>query len=241
MNEEFTLGIISDPHANLLALETVLEDMASKYPITKIINVGDIVGYYTQPREVMELCFETCDKIVKGNHDDAAGRSFVAPDFNRFAGAALNYTIVTLTTDEKRQLYNLPAMETFQIEKNTIQMVHGSPEYPLDFYMLDGGLEGPTRDQLHLVEYMELCGINIICMGHTHKPYIRKIGDKLLCNPGSTGQPRDGIPEPSYIVLDPINAIGKIERVKYDISVQIKLLQEAGLPMQLGERLKTGR
>ena len=244
MNEEFTLGIISDPHANLLALETVLEDMASKYPITKIINVGDIVGYYTQPREVMELCFETCDKIVKGNHDDAAGRSFLAPDFNRFAGAVLNYTIAELTTDEKRKLYNLPAMETFQIEKTngkvTIQLVHGSPEYPLDFYMFNG-TDGPTSDQLHLVEYMELCNLDIICMGHTHKPYIRRIGSKLLCNPGSTGQPRDGIPEPSYILLDPIYMQGVIERVKYDIEVPIKLLQEAGLPYQLGERLRTGK
>ena len=240
MNEEFTLGIISDPHANLLALETVLEDMASKYPITKILNIGDLVGYYTQPREVMTLCFETCDKIVKGNHDDAAARSFLSPEFNIFAGAALNYTITELNTDEKRSLYNLPTMETFELEKTTFQMVHGSPEYPLDFYMFDGKNE-PTKDQLHLVEYMELCGLDVIVMGHTHRPYIRNIGDKVLCNPGSAGQPRDGIPKPSYIVFDPVNRKGIIERVSYDLEVPIKLIQESGLPRQLGERLRSGK
>ena len=240
MNEEYTLGIISDPHANLLALEAVLEDMASKYPITKIINIGDLVGYYTQPREVMNLCFETCDKIVKGNHDDAAARSFLSPEFNIYAGAALNYTIAELSNDEKRKLYNLPTMETFELEHTTFQLVHGSPEYPLDFYMFDGK-EGPTKDQLHLIEYMELCGLDVIVMGHTHRPYIRKIQDKVLCNPGSAGQPRDGIPKPSYIVFDPKNRNGIIERVSYDIEVPIKLIREVGLPNQLGERLRSGK
>lgn len=240
MSEEYTLGIISDPHSNLLALEVVLEDMASKYPITKIINIGDLVGYYTQPLEVMNLCFETCDRIVKGNHDDAAARSYLSPEFNIFAAAALNYTIGELTTDEKRQLYNLPTMDTFEIEKTTFQMVHGSPEYPLDFYMFDGK-NGPTKDQLHLVEYMELCGLDVIVMGHTHRPYIRQIGSKVLCNPGSAGQPRDGIPKPSYIVFDPINKTGIIERVSYDLEVTANLVEEAGLPKQLGERLRTGK
>ena len=240
MNEEFTLGIISDPHSNLLALESVLEDMASKYPITKIINIGDLVGYYTQPREVLNLCLETCDKIVKGNHDDAVVRPFLPPDFNIFAAAALNYTKEELTTEEKKQLYNLPTMVTFELEKTVFQMVHGSPEYPLDFYMFDGK-DGPTKDQLHLVEYMELCNLDVIVMGHTHRPYIRKIGKKVLCNPGSAGQPRDGIPKPSYIVFDPINRYGIIERVSYDLEVPIKLIKEAGLPKQLGDRLHDGR
>ncbi len=240
MNEEYTLGIISDPHANLLALESVLEDMASKYPITKIINIGDLVGYYTQPSEVLKLCFETCDKIVKGNHDDAAARSFLPTDFNIFAAAALNYTKDVLTTNEKKQLYTLSTMETFELEHTTFQMVHGSPEYPLDFYMFDGK-DSPTKDQLHLVEYMELCNLDVIIMGHTHRPYIRTIEKKILCNPGSTGQPRDGLPKPSYIVFDPVNRKGIIERVSYDIEIPIRLIDEAGLPKQLGERLRTGK
>lgn len=240
MNEEYTLGIVSDPHANLSALEAVLEDMASKYPITKIINIGDIVGYYTQPREVMNLSFETCDLIVRGNHDDAAARGLVSNDYNIFAGAALHYTIDELTTDERRKLYNLSTMETFQIDKVTFQMVHGSPEYPLDFYMYDGK-EGPSKDQLHLTEYMELCGIDVIVMGHTHRPYIRNIGSKVLVNPGSAGQPRDGNPDPSYVVFDPINKKGIIERVSYDLDTPIQLINESGLPKQLGERLRVGK
>ena len=204
LNEEFTLGIISDAHSNLAGLEAVLEDMASKYPITKIINIGDIVGYYTQPREVMELCFEVCDLIVKGNHDEAAAKSFIPTDFNTFASIAINYSISTLSTEEKKKLYNLPPMENLTEENTHFQLVHGSPNYPLDEYIFDG-TNGASEDQLQLIEYMNLLNIDVLVMGHTHQPYIRTIDSKILCNPGSTGQPRDRDPRSSYIVFDPVN------------------------------------
>lgn len=234
------MGIISDSHANLAGLEAVLEDMATKYPITKIINIGDLVGYYTQPKEVMALCFDVCDKIVKGNHDDAAARSYLHPEFNTYAAIALNYTISTITTDEKRKLYNLASIDTFTEEKTTIQLVHGSPEYPMDHYVFNGN-NGPSEDQLQLLEYMDLVGVDVIVMGHTHQPYIREIDGKILCNPGSTGQPRDRDPRASYMVFDPFNKKGILERVHYNYDITIDLVKEAGLPRQLGERLRKGK
>ena len=240
MNEEYSLGIISDPHSNLAGLEAVLEDMASKYPITRIINIGDLVGYYTQPREVMDLCLDVCDVIVKGNHDDAAARSFLPTDFNTFAAIALNYTISTLSTKEKRLIYNLPTIENFVEENTSFQLVHGSPNYPLDEYIFDGP-NGATEDQLQLIEYMDLLGLDVLVMGHTHKPYIREFEGKVLCNPGSAGQPRDRDPRVSYIVFDPLNRKGIIERVSYNLDITIDLVKEAGLPKQLGERLRNGK
>lgn len=246
MNEEYTIGVLSDPHSNFQALEAVLEDMADKYPVTKILCVGDIVGYYTEPSKVLRLVQEVCDHIVRGNHDDAAARNYLHPDFNIFAAAALKYSIDHLSNQEKKILYNLPPILTFPLEneegKSTmVQMVHGSPEYPLDYYVFDSGKETPSQDQLELAEYMDLCELDILTLGHTHRPFVRKVDERLLLNPGSAGQPRDGDNRPSYVVLDPFNKEGKVERVTYDIETTIQLIKEAELPRQLGERLRRGK
>jgi predicted phosphodiesterase len=89
---------------------------------------------------------------------------------------------------------------------------------------------------------MELVSVDIIFMGHTHRPYIRRMNKgKILANPGSTGQPRDGDPRPSYIVFDVGSGTGIIERVSYDYEITIRLVKEAGLPDVLGERLRKGK
>jgi diadenosine tetraphosphatase ApaH/serine/threonine PP2A family protein phosphatase len=167
------------------------------------------------------------------------------PDFNIFAASALKLSIDNLSINEKRILYNLPPMLTFYQEnpdqsKTAIQMVHGSPEYPLDYYVFNGS-NGPSQDQLEIAEFMELCELDILFMGHTHKPFIREINNRTLVNPGSTGQPRDGDPRASYAVFDPFKKVGIIERVSYDFDTTIQLTGEAELPKQLGNRLRRGK
>ena len=237
MDIEYTLGVFSDPHSNLAALDAVLEDMMSKYPVVMIACVGDIVGYYTQPSEVLKEVVEISDYIVRGNHDDAAAKNYIPNDFNMFAAQAMQYSIEKLSVNEKRTLYSLPTIESVNIDGKSIQFLHGSPEYPLDYYVFDG-----SKDQIVIAEYMELVNLDIIFMGHTHRPYIRLMNNgKVLANPGSVGQPRDGDNRPSYMVFDAKNMTGEIERVKYDYEITAKLVKEAGLHEHLGERLRKGK
>lgn len=237
MDIEYTLGVFSDPHANHAALTAVLEDMISKYPILKVACVGDIVGYYSEPSPVLKQVLEVSDFIVRGNHDDAVAKNYIPKDFNQFAAQAVQHSINQLSTNEKRILYNLQPIETISFEGKSVQFVHGSPEYPLDYYVFDG-----SKDQDEIAQFMEFCELDIIFMGHTHRPYIRKMSnEKILANPGSAGQPRDGDNRPSYLVFDVKNGVGEIQRVKYDYEITIEKMKEAGLPEQLGNRLRRGK
>ncbi|HYV36873.1 MAG TPA: metallophosphoesterase family protein, partial [Gemmataceae bacterium] len=69
---------------------------------------------------------------------------------------------------------------------------------------------------------------DVICVGHTHKPYVLEIGDKLVINPGSVGQPRDGDPRASYAVLED-NRV-ELKRIEYDVEATVRSIQESGLP-----------
>ncbi|OLS23540.1 MAG: hypothetical protein HeimC3_24460 [Candidatus Heimdallarchaeota archaeon LC_3] len=236
MNEEFTLGVFSDPHSNLLSLQAVLEDMVSKYPIEKIACLGDIVGYYSQPKQVLEQVLEVSDYIVKGNHDEAACKNIIPNDFNIFAAQAIQYSIDKISVDDKKVLNNLSPIETVTIDEKSVQFCHGSPQFPLDEYTFNF-----TSQQDAIFEFMNFIDINILFLGHTHIPYIREVNGKIIANPGSSSQPRDGDNRPSYIVFDIKNGLGKIERVSYDYEQIIKMTSEAGLPAQLGERLRKGK
>ena len=154
-----------------------------------------------------------------------------------FAEQAIQYSIEKLSVYEKRILYTLPTIESVNVDEISIQFLHGSPEYPLDYYVFDG-----SKDQIAIAEYMELVNLDIIFMGHTHRPYIRQMDNgKILANPGSAGQPRDGYNRPSYLVFDIKNGTGVIERVKYDYEITASLIKEVGLHEHLGERLRRGK
>ena len=237
MDIEYTLGAFSDPHGNLPALQSVLEDMMTKYPVTKLACLGDIVGYYSQPNQVLAQVLEVSDWVVKGNHDDSAAQGIIGQDYNLYAAKGLEYSIKVLSVEEKRRLYSLPAIETVNMNGKVVEFLHGSPEYPLDQYVFDN-----TQTQAEIAQFMTFVNIDILFMGHTHLPYIRQFSDgKIMVNPGSAGQPRDGDPRVSYVAFDAEKGLGVIERVKYDIEQAVSLTKEAGLPDQLGERLRRGR
>ncbi|MHA1990756.1 MAG: metallophosphoesterase family protein [Candidatus Hodarchaeales archaeon] len=236
MDVEYTLGVLSDPHSNLLSLQAVLEHMVSNYPVEKIAVLGDIVGYYSQPKKVLEQVLEVSDFIIKGNHDDAACKNYIPQDMNIFAARAIQYSIDNLSVDDKRRLNSLQPMETVELDGKTVQFCHGSPEYPLDEYIFN-----QSKQQDGIFEFMNFVNIDVIFLGHTHIPYVREVDGKIIANPGSSSQPRDGDNRPSYVVFDIKNGLGKIERVSYDYEHAIKLTLEAGLPPQLGERLRKGK
>lgn len=249
----YTLAVFSDIHANMTAFDAVLSDMKSQFPeIIEFMCPGDLVGYGPDPTEVLnKILAETkLNAVTKGNHDHLAGLVRDQVDFNKYyekfndyAQEAIKWHTEVLNLEELSFLYQLPTSRTCFHQSNDVRIViiHGSPEYPLDEYILPN-----TIQQKNLFPFMELIEIGILLLGHTHIPFVdiarseELDQDLLMLNPGSVGQPRDKDPRASYAVVDVENLTAEIIRVDYDIDSVQKRMSTVGLPEFLGERLQKG-
>jgi predicted phosphodiesterase len=236
------IAIVSDVHANLVALEAVLRDAGD---VDGVWCLGDSVGYGPQPVEVLKRLTDAA--AVLGNHDAAAAGLISTDDFNPWAAVAAEWTAKQLGEDAALRIKATP--ET-RIERE-FTLVHGTLRFPIWEYLLD---EATARGHLELQE------TTYSFAGHTHLPtLVEEEGDavsfrlleadevvelgqhRLILNPGSVGQPRDGNPRASYGVLDTGSSTFLLRRVDYDIASTQALMKEARLPERLIRRLSFGR
>ncbi|MHA2335273.1 MAG: metallophosphoesterase family protein, partial [Candidatus Hodarchaeales archaeon] len=169
-----SLAILSDIHSNFEALKSVLRDIRKNYPeIKEIYCAGDTCGYGPEPVKCVEfiLISDLVTKTVKGNHDDFVARSVTPPMTRQSAFSSISWQINVIPLELRWELSQLPQFITFKhdIFDTDIALVHGSPQYPLDEYIYPG-----TKKQEKLFEYMIKTGIDILILGHTHKPFVRK-------------------------------------------------------------------
>jgi predicted phosphodiesterase len=240
--------IISDIHANLAALEAVFADVDLD-GVDRIWCLGDVVGYGPCPNECIARLLEFPDHLcVAGNHDWAAiGRISIA-EFNPSAQLACRWTSEQLIPENKAYLAGLPT----RLVEGKCTLVHGSPREPIWEYIIY-----PSTAQLNFQFFdTQLCFV-----GHTHAPAIfreetsyqkfeiaipapgrpiRLDDERLIINPGSVGQPRDGDPRAAYMVFDPESSTLEYQRVTYNISATQQLMLERGLPESLISRLDFG-
>lgn len=238
------LAVLSDIHANLAALVAVRDDLPE---IDQLWVLGDIVGYGPQPNEVIRLLQEMGARSVLGNHDGAAIGTVDPRDFNPDAAAAIGWTAKVLDDNARAYLATLPEIRC----EGDLTGVHGSPRDPTWEYITSSSI---AADNLAAFE-TRLC-----LFGHTHLPIIFQadehgveviratpgtsieLGQKrALVNPGSVGQPRDGNPASSYLLLDTDANVVEFRRVTYDLAETQRLMGEANLPPRLIERLSWGR
>lgn len=218
------VAVIADIHSNLSALEAVLEEVGH----LPIYCAGDVVGYNPFPNEVVTLLKERMAVSILGNHDQAV----ISGDtswFNPIAADAIAWTAGELTPGSRDYLRTLP--KTYE---NAIYMVHGSPKSPLEEYVY-----GDAPDY-QLLEMFDHTRRDIIVLGHTHVPFIKRLAGRLVFNPGSVGQPRDGDPRASCAVLDTEEKEVEIIRVEYDIDAVARAILDRGLPQPLAMRLYGG-
>ncbi len=223
------LAIISDIHSNLEALETVLKEI-ERQKVDKIYCCGDVVGYGANPNECLEILKQRSISSVMGNHDWAVINENTNW-FNVNAAQAIFWTIDNLKEDNLEFLQKFPEKSAMKVKDYRILMVHGSPRNPIWEYVYP-----PDVDD-NFVKDLEF---DIIIMGHTHIPFIKKIGKKLILNPGSVGQPRDSNPQASFAVVDIDKFSAKIVRMDYDIDKASQKIIKAGLPEFLALRLHSG-
>jgi predicted phosphodiesterase len=241
------LAVLSDIHSNLVALDAVLADLDGLTAVDQVWACGDIVGYGPQPNEVISRLRERDARAVMGNHDGAAVGLVDTAWFNDAAAAAIRWTAEIVNPSSRDYLAGLPERRV----ENELTAVHGSPRDPIWEYVTSPAVA---------VANMSSFETPICLFGHTHFPIVYAQTDdgvaettgvadgpmplpasRLMLNPGSVGQPRDGIAASSYLVLDVGAQAVEFRRVPYDIERTQALMREARLPTWLVERLSVGR
>ena len=237
--------IISDIHANLTALNTVLE-AAGSFDATWCL--GDLIGYGPDPNG----CIETIRSLpgltcIMGNHDAATLNHIDTTNFNPEARAAILWTQNQLTESNAEFLSSLPE----KIEINEVTLAHGSPRHPVWEYLLD------NRTASHNFDYFNT---DYCLVGHTHLPVLYTLADgnfparltipeantdltlkpRAIINPGSVGQPRDRDPRAAYAIWEVDRRELRFRRTTYDVAAAQKRILDAGLPPFLAQRLEIG-
>lgn len=241
------IAVLSDIHANLPALEAVRADLSD---IDQVWVLGDIVGYGPQPNEVIATLQAMGARSVLGNHDGAAIGTVDAAYFNPDARTAIEWTAGVIDPNTRAYLATLPEVR----RDGELTAVHGSPRDPIWEYITSASIAAANFASFET---------RICLFGHTHLPIAYSLvedaveatpglpgdvvaldGARALLNPGSVGQPRDGLPDASYAILDGTpEATGTIafHRVRYEVDRTQRLMREVGLPARLAERLTYGR
>lgn len=215
--------VISDVHANRVALEAVLADAGDP---DRIVCAGDVVGYNPWPAECIDVLRERSVPTISGNHDRmlTSGRNFGA---NAMAQAGIRYARDQVNDVQRGWLERLP--ETDVLFDGRLKLVHGHPDDP-DRYTY------PEQFGADL-----LGDEDVLVMGHTHVQHEETFDDGIVVNPGSVGQPRDRDPRAAYAVVDLQTLDVELRRVEYNVERVVDAVRAAGLPRTIGERLRDGR
>jgi len=222
------VGIISDVHSNLPALQAVLSALKRR-GVSRILCAGDLVGYYTFPNEVLELAGRTGVHSILGNHE----RAVVSGDFsglNDMAARAARWTAGRLTPASLERLRSLKSRDRLELGGRLFLVVHGSPRDDDEYVYPLTADTWPFRD----------LDVDILVMGHTHVQWQGRFGRLLAINPGSVGQPRDGDPRAAFATLETRDLTAGLHRVDYDQSEVVSGVTACGLPARLAERLEGG-
>jgi len=237
------VAILTDIHANLPALEAVLEACT---PFDAVWVLGDIVGYGPYPDDVVARLRRERAIGVRGNHDAAVLGELDTSVFNEDARLAVEWTADRIGTSSRHWLEGLPEIRV----EDDFTLAHGSPRDPLWEYLISVPL---ARRNFNHFETRHAI------VGHTHVPRVfrddgghieviapgegsRIVLDerRAILNPGGVGQPRDGDPRACAMILDTDTSSVEWLRVPYPIERVQTRMRRAGLPPRLVERLAHG-
>jgi len=203
------IAVVSDIHGNLPALQAVLAKV-DELGCKRIISLGDVTGYYAQPSECIDLLVEREAIQLLGNHDKyLVDRS----------GCPRSRTVSELLKHQERVVtakqVNLLSRLVSRYDEGNASFVHGGWRDPTDQYIY------------RVKEGLFPAGFQFFFSGHTHvQCRVALASDRIFCNPGSVGQPRDGDPRASFAVFSGSSV--ELHRVEYDIDKTVKAMQDAG-------------
>jgi len=256
------IALFSDIHANLPALEAFFEDLAKHQP-DQIFCLGDLVGYNIWPNEVIQEIRRRGIPTIAGNYDFGIGRATndcgcaYKTDEEKANGAvSISFTNQIVKPAERQYLRELPKHIRLELEMQegepiSLLLVHGSPRKINEYLFED-------REAASMLRIFEGAHADILCFGHTHKPYHRILNSGTETEPhfrhainiGSVGKPKDGDPRGGYVLLEldehsnlkNENSI-RVEfvRFEYDIEKAAKAVEESPLPDAYATALRVGK
>lgn len=243
-------ALISDIHANLPALQAVLAHIDASPDIDAIYHLGDLTGYGPWPNEVVDLLRERAIAGVSGNYDSTVATNYKhcgcradTPRDEELSHLSFEWTLAHVTSDTRKYLGNLPFRLDIRplgghVAGPTITLVHGNQTLNTVYVTED-------RPDSFLEKMAVGVGArpgDVICFGHTHKPWQREVGGIRFVNTGSVGRPKDGDWRACHVVLtaDSSGTRAEIVRVEYDVEGAARGILESELPPEFAEVLKRG-
>jgi predicted phosphodiesterase len=255
-----TIALFSDIHANLPALEAFFNDVDARKP-DSIYCLGDLVGYNIWPNEVINEIRKRNIPTIAGNYDFGIGRlsnqcgcAYNTDAEREMGDVSISFTNSIVKDVERNYLRTLAAhiKVEFQLndDKLNLLLVHGSPRKINEYLFED-------REEKSLLRIMEQADADIMCFGHTHKPYHRILNSgsteqphfRHAINIGSVGKPKDNDNRGCYVMLT-INDNTSIAtkdsiqvefiRFNYDLEKAAKAVEESPLPNQYADMLRKG-
>lgn len=252
------IALFSDIHANLPALEAFFADIDTLRP-DAVYCLGDLVGYNIWPNEVINAIRKRNIPTIAGNYDFGIGRmsddcgcAYKTDHEKEMGKVSISFTNSIVNPNEREYLRTLPAhiRVEFQLnnDKLNLLLVHGSPRKINEYLFED-------REEQSMLRIMENADADIMCFGHTHKPYHRILNSIIdnttryrhAINIGSVGKPKDGNPQGGYVIIDLNNNSSildknsvKVEfrRFDYDIETAAKAIEESPLPNEYADMLR---
>jgi putative phosphoesterase len=213
------IGLLGDIHGNADALDVVLKK-ARNLSVDELLVTGDLVGYYFEPFQVMEMLKPWRKKFVRGNHEEMLGKAEKDPEYmlwvEKHYGSGLRIALEELPSDTVKELSELPLTLSLSIGERNILLCHGVPGDCNTYLYPDSGLK--------LLGSTNLDAIDLVIMGHTHYSMLRWAGARTrLINPGSVGQPRNGRPGAHWATYDTESGVIDFHTEPYDYSaIQLK-------------------
>ena len=254
------IALFSDIHANLPALEAFFKSVEDQRP-DAIYCLGDLVGYNIWPNEVINAIRKRGIPTIAGNYDFGIGRAsddcgcaYKTDDEKANGAVSISFTNQLVKDEERQYLRSLPAhiKVEFQLnnDKLNLLLVHGSPRKINEYLFED-------RDEKSMLRIMQDADADIMCFGHTHKPYHRILPAhpeedqhfRHAVNIGSVGKPKDGDNRGGYVILT-VNQDSSIFRkdtvqvefirFEYDIEKAANAVEGSPLPDAYAESLRKG-
>lgn len=220
------LLVISDIHANIEALRAIDE------PHDAVLCLGDIVDYGPDPVACIDYLKKLRPHRIRGNHDNAVAHRVDCgcnEEYRHLSETTRGYMWRVLDAE---QIFYVGSPE-LRLEMETggrrLFAVHAAPSDYLFKYLT------PETTDAEITAELERVDADIVFVGHSHRPFIRRVGEKTLVNVGSAGQPRDGIPKASYAVLDSGGV--ELKRVDYDIDATVARVMALPLEEKVREEL----
>jgi diadenosine tetraphosphatase ApaH/serine/threonine PP2A family protein phosphatase len=242
------IGIFSDVHANLAALEIVLAEI-KKHGVDQYICLGDVVGYGASPNECCDLVKEICTLTIMGNHDAAVAGKMDYSYYYDQAKQALDWTAEVLREDNLQWLQNLAYM--YINKDHEFCCSHGSPIDPDEFnyiFSMEQAREAhrylDALSQVTFIGHSHLCRIFALNNDGVVQMVPGNVdldpNNRYIISVGSVGQPRDYDPRAAFAIFNTETRSFEQHRVEYNIKLSAKRIYDARLPDAFGKRLFLG-